>query len=298
MIQKIDKRNQDIKIWIDGFFYQRDEAKVSVFDSVVQGGDAVWEGIRVYKNKVFYLEKHLNRLFESAKSLDFENIPNRKYVKDAIFSTLKENNMKDDTHIRLTLSRGRKSTSGMNPKLNKFGCTLIVLAEFKPPIFGGKDLVLGTSSIRRNSPLSLDSKIHHNNLINNILAKIESNNLGVDDAIMLDFNGYVSETNSMNIFMIKENVVYTPTKDSCLPGITRSIVIHLCQKNNIPVVERNISITEFYNADEVFVTGTMSELTRVIEIDKRKIENQGGLLKKIQHLFLVLTQTEGEVLPF
>ena len=203
MIQEFDKRNKDIKVWINGELLHRDEAKVSVFDSIVQGGDGVWEGVRVYDGRIFYLNKHLNRLMESAKSMDFENIPSIDEIKLAIFATLKENGMRKDTHIRLTLSRGRKITSGMNPKLNQFGCTLIVLAEWKSSIYLGKQLKLVTANIRRNSPLCLDSKIHHNNLINNILAKIEANHAGVDDAIMLDLGGFVSETNATNIFYDK-----------------------------------------------------------------------------------------------
>jgi len=298
VIQEFDNRNKDIKIWIDGELLHRDEAKVSVFDSVVQGGDAVWEGLRVYDRKIFCFDNHLNRLMESAKSMDFDNIPTLEYIKDAIFSTLKENGMKDDTHIRLTLTRGKKITSGMNPQLNQFGCTLIVLAEWKPSIYSGKKLKLVTSNIRRNSPLCLDSKIHHANLINNILAKIEANHAGVDDAIMLDLNGFVAETNATNIFMIKNGTVYTPFPKACLPGITRDLIIEICNNNDMKILEKDISLTELYNADEVFTTGTMGELARVVEIDKRKIENKGGVLMQLQSLFRKLTETEGEGLTF
>jgi len=298
MIQRFDERNKDIKVWINGELFHRDQAKVSVFDSIVQGGDAVWEGIRVYDGRIFCLDKHLNRLMESAKSMDFEKIPSVEEIRSAIFRTLKENGMRKDTHIRLTLSRGRKITSGMNPKLNQFGCTLIVLAEWKSSFYSGKELTLVTANIRRNSPLCLDSKIHHNNLINNILAKIEANHAGVDDAIMLDLSGFVAETNATNIFMIKDGVVQTPFPKACLPGITRSIIIELCKENNIPIVEQDISLTELYNADEVFTTGTMGELARVIEIDQRKIKNIGDLLAKLQAIFRKLTETEGEELPF
>jgi len=298
MIQQFDKRNKDIKVWINGELLHRDEAKVSVFDSVVQGGDAVWEGLRVYDRKIFCFDEHLNRLMESAKSMDFENIPTLEYIKDAIFSTLKANGMKDDTHIRLTLTRGKKITSGMNPQLNQFGCTLIVLAEWKPSIYSGKKLKLVTSNIRRNSPLCLDSKIHHANLINNILAKIEANHAGVDDAVMLDLDGFVAETNATNIFMIKNGTVYTPFPKACLPGITRDLIIEICNNNDMKILEKDISLTELYNADEVFTTGTMGELARVVEIDKRKIENKGGVLMQLQSLFRKLTETEGEGLTF
>ncbi|MEC9210018.1 MAG: aminotransferase class IV [Bacteroidota bacterium] len=298
MIQEFDERNKDIQVWINGKLLHRDEAKISVFDSAVQGGDAVWEGIRVYSGRIFCFEKHLTRLMESAKSMDFANIPSLKEVKSAIFSTLEANGMKDDTHIRLTLTRGEKITSGMNPKLNQFGCTLIVLAEWKSAIFYGKELSLVTSNIRRNSPLCLDSKIHHANLINNILAKIEANHAGVDDAVMLDVDGFVSETNSTNIFMIKNGIVTTPFPKACLPGITRGLIFEICINNNIPIFEQDISLTQLYNADEVFTTGTMGELARVNKIDKRKIANNGVLLVQIQSLFRKLTEEKGEILPF
>ena len=294
MTQQYDQRNDNIKIWIDGILYKREDAKISVFDSLSQGGDAVWEGLRVYNGKVFCLNEHLNRLLESAKSMAFEKVPKLTYIKEAIFSTLKANKMFNDTHVRLTLTRGEKITSGMNPKLNQKGCTLIVLAEWKPAIYSGKKLRLVTANVRRNSPLFLDSKIHHNNLINNILAKIESNNAGADDAIMLDLNGFVAETNSTNIFMIKEGKVFTPFADACLAGITRGLIMKICGENNIPIFEKNISITEFYNADQVFTTGTMGELATVIEIDKREIKNKGEILSKIQDLFREKTQILGE----
>ena len=294
MIQQFDKRNENIKVWIDGTLYHRNEAKISVFDSLCQGGDAVWEGLRVYNGKVFCIDEHLNRLLESAKSMAFEKIPEIAYIKDAIFTTLKANKMFDETHIRLTLTRGEKITSGMNPKLNQKGCTLIILAEWKPSIYSGEKLKLVTANIRRNSPLCLDSKIHHNNLINNILAKIEANNANVDDAIMLDLYGFVAETNATNIFMIKNETVYTPFANACLPGITRGLIIKICLENNIPVFEKNISVTELYNADQVFTTGTMGELAQVVEIDKRIINNNGLILYKLKNLFKIRTESSGE----
>ena len=235
MLQKFDPRNKKIKVWIDGTLYKREEAKISVFDSLSQGGDAVWEGLRIYDGRIFCLDEHLNRLMESAKSMAFEKIPTLAFIKEAVFTTLKANNMLDETHVRLTLTRGKKITSGMNPQLNQFGCTLIILAEWKPAIYSGKKLKLVTSNIRRNSPLCLDSKIHHNNLINNILAKIEANHAKADDALMLDLNGFVAETNATNIFMIKKDAVFTPFADACLPGITRGLIIELCKEKKITI---------------------------------------------------------------
>ncbi len=299
MLQQYDKRNDNIQIWVGDQLYPRAEAKVSVFDSTVQGGDAVWEGIRVYDGKIFCLEAHLDRLYHSAKAMAFEDVPSKTFITDAIMQTLKANGQRDETHIRLTLSRGLKITSGMDPRLNQFGCTLIIVAEWKPPVYP-PSIRLITASQRRNSPMCLDSKIHHNNLINNILAKIEANFAGVDAAIMLDIYGFVSEANGVNIFMIQNGVVYTSHADACLPGITRATVIQICKSQSIPIIERNLSIAEFYSADEVFVTGTMGELTAVSEIDGRSINNQSGkeVLLQIKEAFAVKVKTEGMPLTF
>jgi len=197
----------------------------------------------------------------------------------------------------LTLTRGEKVTSGMAPRLNQKGSCLIVLAEFKPPVFdNAKGIKLITSHVRRNSPMHLDSKIHHNNLLNNILAKIEANYCGADAAIMLDNLGFVSETNDCNIFMVKKNVLLTPHADACLTGITRETTIKLAHELNITCVERNISISEFYNADEVFITGTMGELTPVYEVDGRVIENKSNseIRNILYKAFKKLTETERE----
>ncbi|MBI5914289.1 MAG: aminotransferase class IV [Bacteroidetes bacterium] len=299
MQQKYDTRNDGILIWVKDRLCTRSEAKVSVFDSAVQGGDAVWEGIRVYNGRVFCLDRHLERMQNSAHALAFANVPTNEEITQAIFKTLEANGMRDGAHIRLTLTRGEKITSGMDPRLNQFGCTLIVLAEWKPPAFP-PEITLITSSIRRNNPMFLDSKIHHNNLLNNILAKLEANYAGADEAIMLDMHGYVSETNSVNIFCIRNGQVLSPTADSCLPGITRGLVIEICRENGIPIAERNLSVMEFYTADEVFCSGTMGELTRVSEIDGRKIVNKSKLevLADIQGYFRKLTREWGTVLPF
>jgi branched-chain amino acid aminotransferase group I len=278
----------------------RDEAKVSVFDSSVQGGDAVWEGLRVYGGRIFQLDAHLDRLFDSAKAMAFVGVPTRATVKEAIFATLRANGMRDGVHIRLTLTRGKKVTSGMSPRLNQYGTCLIVLAEWKAPVYDREGIRLITSSIRRNSPQCIDSKIHHNNLINNILAKIEANVAGVDDAIMLDLHGYVSETNATNLFFVKRGVLLTPHADSCLPGITRGVVMQLARSNEIPLVERNLSLAEVYTADELFTTGTMGELAPVLEVDGRVIGSGavGPMTRRLQTLYSEQTACSGEPLPF
>lgn len=300
MLQQYNPKNNDIQVWVNGLCH-RQEAKVSVFDSAVQGGDAVWEGLRVYKGGIFCLNQHLERLAHSAKALAFTEVPAVKEIKQAIFSTLQANNMRDETHIRLTLSRGEKVTSGMDPRLNTKGCTLIVLAEWKPLVYDNENGIrVISSSVLRNSPKFLDSKIHHANLLNNILAKIQANVAGVDAALMLDANGFVAELNDTNLFMVQAGVLFTPHADACLHGITRGLVIQLGRELGLQVVEKNLSLTEFYNADEVFCCGTMGELTPVVEIDGRKIENKSGLFikDKLHHAFAAKIADLSEHLPF
>ena len=295
-----DPRNANILVHVGGRLVPREDAAVSVFDSVVQGGDAVWEGLRVYQGHIFQLGAHLDRLFDSAKALAFAELPSREAVLAAIFSTLEANGMRDGVHIRLTLTRGRKVSSGMDPRLNQYGPTLIVLAEWKAPVYDRAGIRLATASVRRNSPAFLDSKIHHNNLLNNILAKLEANAAGADDALMLDFAGYVAETNATNVFLVKRRRLATPCADSCLPGITRGVVMEIARKANLELEERNVSLSEIYSADEVFVTGTMGELTPVLEVDGRTIGEGaiGPLTKQIQQLFAWRVGSEGTALPF
>ena len=296
----VDPRNQDILVYVNGELKPRAEARISVFDSVVQGGDAVWEGLRVYRGRIAAFSAHLLRLQNSAKALAFAAVPSSQEIREAVFETLKANDMRDAAHIRLTLTRGVKITSGMNPKLNQSGCSLIVLAEWKPPIYSDEGIRVVTASTRRNTPSCLDSKIHHNNLLNNILASIEANVAGVDSAIMLDLNGFVSETNDTNLFMVRSGTVCTPFADACLPGLTRQMVLDICGENGIPAAERNLSLTELYTADEVFTSGTMGELTPVLEADGRVIGNgaPGDLTRRLQALHRKAAWRDGEDIPF
>lgn len=295
-----DPRNASIFVHVGGELVPRAQAKVSVFDSSVQGGDAVWEGLRVYAGRVFELEAHLDRLFASAKALAFERVPARDDVKRALFDTLRANGMKDGAHVRLTLTRGEKVTSGMSPRFNQSGTCLIVLAEWKAPVYGSGGLTLVTASVRRNSPQCLDSKIHHNNLLNNILAKIEANAAGADDALMLDVEGYVAETNATNVFLVRRGVLVTPTADHCLPGVTRRVVMELARANEVPLQERRVSLSEFHSADEVFTTGTMGELAWVRAIDGRTIGDGslGPVTARLSALFRQRTDTLGVAVPF
>jgi branched-chain amino acid aminotransferase group I len=295
-----DPRNADIRVWVGDRLWPRREARVSVFDSVVQGGDAVWEGLRVYRGRVFQLAAHLDRLHASAHALAFAGVPPRDEVRTAIFKTLEANGMHDETHVRLTLTRGPKVTSGMDPRNNRMGPCLIVLAEWKKPVYDAGGIRLVTASVRRNSPQTLDSKIHHANLLNNILAKIEANVAGADDALMLDLHGFVSETNATNVFAVRRGVLVTPHADSCLPGVTRGVVMAMARADGIAVEERNVSLSEIYTADEVFTTGTMGELAPVLEVDGRRVGGGavGAVTRRLQELYRGKTASEGEPLPF
>ena len=295
-----DPRNAEILVHVGGRLLPRRDAKVSVFDSSVQGGDAVWEGLRVYRGGIFHLDAHLDRLFASARALRFVSLPSRAEVKGAIFETLEANGMRDGVHIRLTLTRGTKVSSGMSPDFNRAGPCLIVLAEWKEPVYPRQGIRLITASVRRNSPQSIDSKIHHNNLINNILAKIEANVAGVDDAVMLDLEGFVAETNATNIFVVRRGELITPTADSCLPGITRGVVLEIAARTGIATCTRRVTLSELYTADEMFTTGTMGELASVLEVDGRCVggETPGPVTRRLQEGYADLTAKECEPLPF
>lgn len=295
MLQEFNEQNRNLVVNINGRLVHRDEAGVSPFDSVVQGGDAVWEGLRLYYGRIFRLDEHLDRLRSSALALAFTQIPSHEEIKEQISRTLKANQMTDGVHIRLTLTRGVKITSGMDPRLNQAGPTLIVLAEHKLPVYGQAGLTLITSSVRRFPPDCLDPKIHHNNLIQSILAKIEANVAGADDALMLDQRGSVAETNATHIFLVTRGEVLTPRTVACPEGITRAVVLEICRQHNIPHAERDLSLTEVYRADEMFCTGTMGELAAVTKVDGRTIGTgkPGPMTKRLSERFAERTKAEG-----
>src|SRR3954470_3692142 len=248
MQQKFDERNRDLLVNINGRLVHRDQAAVSPFDSAVQGGDAVWEGLRIYDGRIFKLREHLARLRRSAEALAFAEIPRDEKIIDEIKRTLAANQMRDGVHIRLTLTRGVKITSGMDPRLNQSGSTLIVLAEHKPPVYAKTGLTLITSKMRRPPSEVLDPRIHHANLLNSILAKIEATNAGADDALMLDTRGFVAETNATHLFIVRGGKIATSFVRACPEGITRATVLEICAQNRIPSNEEDISLDQVYAA--------------------------------------------------
>jgi len=295
MLQKFDERNRDLIVNINGRLVHRDQAGISPFDSAVQGGDAVWEGLRLYNGRIFKLHEHLDRLHRSALALSFPEIPPREKIIDEIRRTLGANKMRDGVHIRLTLTRGVKITSGMDPRLNQSAPTLIVLAEHKGPVYEKRGLKLITSNFRRPPPQVLDPRIHHANLLNSILAKIEANNAGADDALMLDLRGFVAETNATHIFLVRRGELATSRVVACPEGITRATVLEICSAENIACVEADLALDDVYGADEMFCTGTMGELAAVTKVDDRIIGNGavGQTTERLSQLYGRRTLNEG-----
>ena len=295
MLQSFDERNRDLIVNVNGKLVHRDEAGISPFDSAVQGGDEVWEGLRLYDGRIFKLDQHLARLRSSARALAFAEIPTNDEIIREIRRTLAANGMRDGVHIRLTLTRGVKYTSGMDPRLNRSGPTLIVLAEHKAPVYGRSGLRLVTSSLRRFDPDTLDPKIHHANLLQSILAKIEADAAGADDALMLDRRGFIAETNATNFFIVSGGVVMTSHAVACPEGITRATVLELCEGNAIPSQVTDLSLAEAYRGGEAFCTGTMGELASVTEIDGRTIGDgrPGQVTERLSELYRALTGSTG-----
>ena len=269
---KIDERNKDIKIYINGSFYNRDDAKISVFDSGYLLGDGIWEGIRLVKKEWMFLDEHLERLFEGCKAIDIELDLSCDQIKDAIFKTQKINNMEDSAHARLMITRGNKVKPFQQPSLSD-GINFVIIMEHSDSENIKQGLNLVTVPQVRGLPMSQDPKLNSHSKLNCILACIQANKAGGDEALMLDPYGFVNTTNSCNFFIVKNNEVWTSSGDYCMNGITRLKVIELCKNNNISVFQKNFTLVDVYSSQEAFVTGTLGSLTQVIEIDGRAIGN-------------------------
>ncbi len=295
MRQTPNPRNDDLIVYVDGELVPRDEAGVSPFDSVVQGGDAVWEGLRLYNGSIFRLLDHLDRLRNSAQALAFDEIPPTEEIIAELRRTLVANDMRDNVHVRLTLTRGEKVTSGMDPRLNTKGPTLIILPEYKPPVYDKDGLSFVTSSIRRFPPDCLDPKIHHNNLLQSVLAKIEANHAGADAALMLDRDGFIAEGHGTHVFLVDDGTVCTGPADACPEGVTRQTVLDLCARHDIPHAVRRLSVMEAYRADEMFCSGTMGELAGITALDGRTIGDGtiGPMTERLSSLYGEETATQG-----
>ena len=291
---EIDSRNDNIQIYIDGHFFSRANAKVSVMDSGYLLGDGVWEGIRLYNNHLIHLEKHLERLYEGAETIQMDIGVSKSKMKSAIKKTLNKNEMISDVHIRLIVSRGIKSTPYQHPKVTIGHPTIVIIPEYKKPSPGLKieGITLGTVRTIRNN-LTQDPRVNSLSKHNCIAACIEADKMGVDEGLMLDPDGYVSTCNSTNFFMIKNNEVWTSNGQHCLNGVTRHSVIDICKKKQIPIKEKQFSINEVHEADEVFVTGTFAGIIPVRSVDGNTIGNgtRGPLTEQLQTWYEIDIET-------
>ena len=284
-----DSRNENILIYINGKYFTRSKASISVFDSGFLLGDGVWEGIRLHNNRLVHLKEHINRLFDGAKTISLEIHMTKDEVINAVWETLKKNKMTTDTHIRLIISRGIKSTPYQHPKVTISPPTIVIIPEYKKPneyvINKGISLAL-VQTIRDNSVQ--DPRVNSLSKMNCISACIEAEKLGSDEGLMLDPRGFVSTCNSTNFFIVVKNEVWTSTGEYCLNGITRGSIINLCKKNNINVYEKNFSIKDVYKADEAFVTGTFAGVIPIIKIDSNTMSSGliGPITKILQKLYL------------
>ena len=267
----LDKRNTNNQIYINGSFYHRSEAKISVFDSGFLLGDGIWEGLRLVNNQWLFIDEHIDRLIEGCLAIDITLNISRNQIKDAILETQKINKMSDSAHARVMITRGDKIKPFQQPSLSTSGINLVIIMEHSIEDPNSKGIKLVTVPQVRGLPMSQDPKLNSHSKLNCIIACIQANKAGGDEALMLDPHGFVNTTNSCNFFIVKNNEVWTSTGDYCMNGITRKKVIELCNINKIPVYEKNFSLVDVYSAQEAFITGTLGSLTQVISIDERII---------------------------
>jgi branched-chain amino acid aminotransferase len=291
-----DPRNAEIIIDINGEFFTREQARVSVFDSGFVLGDGVWEGLRVHKGKIAFLDQHLDRLYEGAKALDMEMEVSAAELRERLYRLLGKNDMQDGVHIRLMVSRGIKATPYQDPRITITPPTIVIIPEYKTalPETAHKGIKLFTVHVRRGYPDVQDPKLNSHSKLNCITACIQAAKAGADEALMLDPHGFVATCNSTHFFIVRKGEVWTSSGDYCLGGITRGNVIALCEQNQIPVRQKNFSLTDVYGADEAFVTGTFAGLAPVREIDGRIIGDgeRGPMVEKLQQLYLAMLEQE------
>ncbi|MCI5044557.1 MAG: aminotransferase class IV [Aquisalinus sp.] len=289
-----DPRNESILIDINGELFPRDQARVSVFDSGFMLGDGVWEGLRVHKGKIAFLDKHLDRLWEGAKALDF-NLPlSRTELSQRLYNCLAVNHMSDHVHIRLMITRGTRSTPYQDPRVTITLPTIVIIPEYKKPVAHEDGLSLFTVHVRRGFPDVQDQKLNSHSKINCITACIQATKAGADEALMLDPHGFVATCNSTHFFIVRKGELWTSTGDYCLGGITRSLVLELARENDIPALEKNFSLTDVYGAEEAFITGTFAGLTPVKQVDGRLIGDGSSrpFMEQLRQLYLARIETE------
>ena len=284
------EKNKDVLIYVNGELLHKNDAKISVFDSGFMMGDGVWEGIRLVNNRWLFIDEHLERLFEGAKAIDLEIGLTIEDIKIALENTRSANNMTDNVHARLMLTRGVKSKPFQKPSYSMDGATAVIIMEHSDDSISNSPISLATVPQVRGTPMMQDPKLNSHSKLNCILACIQAEKAGADEALMLDPLGFVNTTNSCNFFIVKKGEVWTSTGDYCMNGITRKKVISICKDNEIPIFTKNFSLVDVYSADESFVTGTLGSITSVSEIDGRKIEDKSNhkITEKLQSLYLQL----------
>lgn len=290
-----DPRNAAILISVNGALVPRAEASVSVFDSGFMLGDGVWEGMRVHKGRIAFLDAHLDRLYEGAKAIAMDVRLSRDDLTRRLYETLDANGMTDGVHIRLMVTRGVRSTPYQDPRVVVSGATIVIVPEYKapPPDLATRGLSLFTVHVRRGDPAVQDPKLNSHSKLNCIIACIQAIEAGADEALMLDPHGFVATCNSTHFFIVRKGEVWTSTGDYCLSGITRANVIALCRENAIPVFEKNFSLTDVYGADEAFTTGTFAGVVPVRTIDGRAISSgRGPMVERLQGLYRALVEAD------
>ena len=287
------KLNENIIIYVDGELISKTDASVSVYDSGFMMGDGIWEGIRLVNEKWLFLDDHIDRLFEGAKAIDLDIGLTKAEIKQELFKTQKANKMTDKAHARLMVTRGVKSKPFQRPSYSLNGPTIVIIMEHSEDATDNPPIKLATVSQARGNPMVQDPKLNSHSKLNCILACIQAEKAGADEALMLDPHGFVSTTNSCNFFIVKNGQVWTSTGDYCMNGITRKKVIEICISNNIPLFEKNFSLVDVYSADEAFITGTLGSLVSVESIDGRLIENNANysMTERLLHLYNDLTHS-------
>ena len=282
-----DPRNASVLINVNGELKPRAEAVVSVFDSGFMLGDGVWEGLRVHKGKLLFLDRHLDRLFEGAKAIAMDIGLSREELTKRLYDTLDANGMSDGVHVRLMVTRGVRSTPYQDPRVIVSGATIVIIPEYKEPdpAIYGRGLKLFTAHVRRGDPAVQDQKINSHSKLNCILASIQATQAAADEALMLDPHGFVATCNSTHFFIVRKGEVWTSSGKYCLGGITRGVALEVARDAGIPAIEKTFSLTDVYGADEAFVTGTFAGIVPVREIDGRKLTCRGPIVERLQKLY-------------
>jgi branched-chain amino acid aminotransferase len=290
-----DPRNRDILIYVNGELRPRSQAVISVFDSGFILGDGVWEGLRVHRGRIAFLDAHLDRLYEAAKAIDLDVGMDRAALRRALYQTLAGNGMSEGVHMRLMVTRGLKSTPYQDPRASISPATIVIIPEYKVPRpeLLTQGVRLFTVHVRRGAPDVQDPRLNSHSKLNCITACIQATKAGADEALMLDPHGFVATCNSTHFFIVRRGEVWTSSGNYCIAGITRANVLRLCRENGIAVFEKNFSLTETYSAEEAFITGTYAGIAPVIEIDGRRISAaRGPMVERLQQLYLRLIERD------